>query len=326
MKLKIISDLHLEFSEFTIPYDKEDILIIAGDLSPCYEQALKPIYEYLDKNKETSVIIVLGNHDYYENDIENTCEKWKSLSNDRMFVLQDESIVVNKIRFYGATMWTNMKGGNQLIMKECSKYINDFKKIYNFTPDTFCELHELSRQKLEQTLEESIEPVIVITHHLPSYKSITYKWKNCSVIDSFASTDIDTLIHNQKVAIWIHGHTHDSLDYYDSNTRVVCNPRGYTHIVRGFLSTENRKFNPNLIIDLKNEYRLVDWCTYSFKDLMRAAGRDEDTTVLYALRQEDRNREVKKMCQESGWYWKDMKSYDEIYTAFSPTIKYIFKD
>lgn len=59
---------------------------------------------------------------------------------------------------------------------------------------------------------------------------------------------------------------------------------------------------------------------------MRAAGRDEDTTVLYALRQEDRNREVKKMCQESGWYWKDMKSYDEIYTAFSPTIKYIFKD
>lgn len=325
MKLKIISDLHLEFSSFKIPYDGEDILIVAGDLSPNYEQALEPILEYLKSNTNTSVIIVLGNHDYYHNDIAFADEKWKTFCRDRLYVLQDESIIIDKIRFYGSTMWTDMKKRDPIIMKECEKYINDFRTIYDFTPETFCDIHELSRQKLEKTLKESVEPVVVITHHLPSYKSITHRWKNCSVIDSFASTDLDNLIYHPKVGMWIHGHTHDSLDYYDSNTRVICNPRGYTRVFRGFISTENKKFNPHLVIDLDKETRLVDWCTYSFKDLMRAAGRSDDTTVLYEMSQEDRNEEVKKMCQESGWYWKDMKSYEKTYTAFSPDVKSVFQ-
>jgi Icc-related predicted phosphoesterase len=29
------------------------------------------------------------------------------------------------------------------------------------------------------------------------------------------------------VALWIHGHTHESMDYTLAGTRVVCNPRGY---------------------------------------------------------------------------------------------------
>lgn len=323
MKLKIISDLHLDFSSFKIPYDGEDILIVAGDLSPSYEQSLEPILNYIETNTDTIVIIVLGNHDYYSNDIKIVDEKWKTFSRDRLHVLQDESIIIDKIRFYGSTMWTDMKKRNPIIMKECQKYINDFRTIYGFTPELACDIHEQSRQKLEKTLKESVEPVVVITHHLPSYKSVTDRWKDCSVIDSFASTDLDHIIHNPKVAMWIHGHTHDSLDYYDSNTRVICNPRGYTNIFRGFLKTENKKFNPNLVIDLSKENRLVDWCTYSFKDLMNAAGRSDDTIVLYDMSQEDRNKEVKKMCQESGWYWKDMKSYERTYTAFSPNIKYI---
>lgn len=325
MKLKIISDLHLEFSAFKIPYDDENILIIAGDMSPNYDQALESILEYLKTNTSISVIVVLGNHDYYHNNIVIADKKWKTFSQDRLYVLQDESIVIDKIRFYGSTMWTDMKQRDPIIMNECLKYINDFRTIDDFTPEISCNLHEQSLQKLETTLKESAEPVVVITHHLPSYKSITDKWKNCSVIDSFASTDLDKLIKHPKVGMWIHGHTHDSLDYYDSNTRVICNPRGYTNVFRGFIKTENKKFNPNLVIDLDKQCRLVDWCTYSFKDLMRAAGRSDDTTVLYAMSQEDRNKEVKKMCQESGWYWKDMKSYETIYTAFSPNIKHVFQ-
>ena len=29
------------------------------------------------------------------------------------------------------------------------------------------------------------------------------------------------------VAVWIHGHTHESCDYVEQGTRVLCNPRGY---------------------------------------------------------------------------------------------------
>ena len=324
MKLKIISDLHLEFSPFKISYDNEDILIIAGDISPNYSQALEPIIEYLRNNTSVYVIIIIGNHDYYYNTVEETNKNWKSFIRDRMYILQDDSIVINNVRFYGSTMWTNMNNKDTIIIQECQKYINDFNSIHNFTSETFCNIHEISRQKLEKTLSETTEPVVVITHHLPSYKSITPKWKNCSVIDSYASTDLDNLIHHKKVGIWIHGHTHDSLDYYDNNTRVICNPRGYTRFFRGFIKTENKKFNPAFTIDLDKEYRLIDWCSYSFQDLMRAAGWNDDTTKLYAMSQEDRNEEVKKMCRDSGWYWKDMKSYDTIYTAFSPNIDYIY--
>jgi hypothetical protein len=29
------------------------------------------------------------------------------------------------------------------------------------------------------------------------------------------------------VQLWIHGHTHQSYNYIEQGTRVICNPRGY---------------------------------------------------------------------------------------------------
>jgi hypothetical protein len=57
----------------------------------------------------------------------------------------------------------------------------------------------------------------------------------------------------KPIDVWIHGHTHVSLDYnwkINGNeklmTRVVCNPRGYPW--RGL--PENDKFDPNKIIEV----------------------------------------------------------------------------
>jgi hypothetical protein len=48
----------------------------------------------------------------------------------------------------------------------------------------------------------------------------------------FAS-DLDHLVR-APVALWVHGHTHESLDYTVNGTRVFCNPRGYLPMLAMF--------------------------------------------------------------------------------------------
>ena len=49
-----------------------------------------------------------------------------------------------------------------------------------------------------------------------------------------------------KMNLWIHGHTHDNMDYVENGTRVICNPRGYVT----YNSTENSDFNPGLVVEI----------------------------------------------------------------------------
>jgi len=63
-------------------------------------------------------------------------------------------------------------------------------------------------------------------------------------------------------------------------------------------------------------------CKYSFQDLLYAYDPLSDNIhlhKLYALSQNERNKKVKKMCDQIGWYYKDVRGKDGvIYTAFSP--------
>jgi hypothetical protein len=49
---------------------------------------------------------------------------------------------------------------------------------------------------------------------------------------------------------WIHGHTHESCDYVENGTRVVCNPRGYLPM------EANPGFQPDFIVEV-SETRCV---------------------------------------------------------------------
>jgi hypothetical protein len=46
--------------------------------------------------------------------------------------------------------------------------------------------------------------------------------------------------------MWIHGHTHDNLNYELNGTRVICNPRGYVTMS----GIENFDFNSGLIVEI----------------------------------------------------------------------------
>ena len=45
-------------------------------------------------------------------------------------------------------------------------------------------------------------------------------------------------------ALWIHGHMHQSYDYTEYDTRVICNPRGYAP------SEPNPDFDQTLIVEV----------------------------------------------------------------------------
>ena len=84
---------------------------------------------------------------------------------------------------------------------------------------------------------------VVITHHAPSEKSVHPRYANNLLTPAFAS-DLEDLMEGDRVALWIHGHTHDVFDYEVYGTRVVCNPRGYLPY------EAKNKFNPEWVIEL----------------------------------------------------------------------------
>lgn len=323
MKIKILSDLHLEFSPFTPTYDGEDLLILAGDISGKKCDDVKNfIKEYLKLSTSAKVIFILGNHEYYGATLSYVDDCYRGLDIERCYFLQNDSVVIDGIRFFGSTMWTNIMSADPSCIRECET-IRDYSLISNLTPELVHTAHRDGVVALENILYSSIEPVVVITHHLPTHESVSFLFENSSINDAFASTDLGHIFNytHPKIPLWIHGHTHTSVDYINNKTRVVCNPRGYSTQFRGFINTENKKFNPTFMIEYKEEYELLDSCSYSFNDLAVVAHGEGATLDLADLSQAEINKQVKRLCQRAGWSWHDrVGDKGIIYTAFAPKI------
>ena len=101
--------------------------------------------------------------------------------------------------------------------------------------------------KLDVTFlrRELQEGDIVVTHYLPSWRSVHPIWagseENCYFV-----CDVEELIAERRPAFWAHGHTHESADYGIGPTRVICNPLGYVD-----LNMLNGKFRENLVFEVK---------------------------------------------------------------------------
>jgi predicted phosphohydrolase len=248
MKVKLISDIHLECCDYAIPYSGEDILIIAGDVSPLLNRTFALINEYLSRaNSWAQVILVAGNHDYYSRSLHETDTLLETNQIRRLIYLQNESVVIQGVRFFGATMWTDVAENEE----EVWTGIGDFDHIPDFTIDEFRRRHNESRESLRETLNTSSEPVVVITHHLPTVKSVDPRYANCPVGSSFSATDLDELVHHEKTILWCHGHTHANRDYMDGKTRVLCNPRGNVKMWKNHVKKkENPNFDENFVFEL----------------------------------------------------------------------------
>jgi Icc-related predicted phosphoesterase len=232
MKIRLISDLHLDYGNFIPGFYGEEVLVIAGDISNDIKDSMLLIREYINKNDKVDVVFVLGNHDYYRNTINDTIKKWLELDLNRFHFLSSSSVVLRGYRFCGATLWTDMNNRNDKDMEVANLTMRDYNCIngyqYNtkLTPSDTVNLHEQQLLYLMKEVDDSKEPCIIVTHHLPSYKSVAEKYKSSSNNASYSS-DLDYFVAHVNIDYWFHGHTHNSCDYMIENTKVVCNPKGY---------------------------------------------------------------------------------------------------
>lgn len=128
----LVSDLHLEGSNMDILNNPLwDYLVIAGDLSTDLDM-IDLFFQYKCP-KHIPIIYVLGNHEYdYKNYFDTKNQIKKILENySNIYLLDNESIIFDDIKFIGTTLWSNLNLKNQLIKnKEFVNTISHLKSIY----------------------------------------------------------------------------------------------------------------------------------------------------------------------------------------------------
>lgn len=266
MKLRIASDIHTEFMAreqhkiprialHTLPEmdgDSETTLILAGDIGSMHKP--KCLIAFIDAvaPRFKDVFYIPGNHEYYGGTLKDTpAEISMMLSHHKnlwfaplgVFQCGDE----NKRRIFYTTLWTNFDNENPVSMFEAQYAMNDYQHICNVIKngitDRILPAHTLAlHKKSMEMLEDIREGDIVITHHLPSRRSVPKEFIGSNLNGAYASM-LDRFIAEKKPALWIHGHTHSPCDYMIGDTRIICNPRGYA-------GQEDNGYNPMLTVEL----------------------------------------------------------------------------
>lgn len=204
-----------------------DVLVLAGDICLTFKNVLEEFRKWL-ASVNVPVIYVFGNHEYYQADFETVPSQIKEFLKDldHVHILDRGTVVIDGVTFIGATLWTNLGVRGEMIIRNSKM---DIRAIKNFTIDKWNKSHrhdlDYITHVLENTKDDDTKKVIV-THHSPSYKSVSPRFINDSLNVGFHNS-LEHLIIKYKPEIWIHGHTHDPMDYVISNTRVLCNPMGY---------------------------------------------------------------------------------------------------
>jgi hypothetical protein len=166
-------------------------------------------------------------------------------------------LIVEGVRFLGTTLWSDFSIVDEAERVQAERLavamIRDFSRIRAgssadrpLTPADSTELFRRSAAWLQRKLDEPFDGrTVVVTHHAPSYRSIHSRFAGSPLSRCFAS-DVERMMGGNRVALWIHGHTHDSFDYSVDATRVLCNPRGYAK--NGV--NENAAFDPRLVVQI----------------------------------------------------------------------------
>lgn len=265
MRVAILSDLHVEFEPFQPPAAarQADLVILAGDIHNG-EAALHWARCAFPGQR---LVQVAGNHEFFGGCWQATLEQMRTTAAALdIHLLENDAVVIDGVQFLGATLWSDFRlfevPGRPLQMTAAEAKALLQRRMIDFSlirirderderaerilsPDDSVAIHRRSREWLSRQLAMPFEgPRVVVSHHLPSWRSVAPAFLRALSNASFAS-DLDALF--RPVTLWVHGHTHHSFDYRVGATRIVANPRGYPMKEGGF---ENPSFEPALLVDI----------------------------------------------------------------------------
>jgi predicted phosphodiesterase len=269
MRLLILSDLHLEGSgPYTVPAGLEfDIVLLAGDI---HNPGVRGIAWAAKVFNGKPVVYVPGNHEFYDEEMHLQLDAMRGAAQGtNVHVLSRNSVVIDGVRFLGATLWTDfalpVAGVTDIAraLEVANRDVVDFQVIKMADPsiprhrgddvvrrrlraeDTLA-MHQVDRDWLRGELEAgSPLPTVVVTHHAPARGSVARRFASDWCTPAFVS-DLP-LDFFGRASLWVHGHTHTAFDYQVDGCRVVSNPRGYRLKDSSF---ENGQFNPALVVDV----------------------------------------------------------------------------
>lgn len=251
MKLRICSDIHLDhdnpksiWTPAKEQFDSDSVLVVAGDLwsdRRLLRNTNGPSWLQIVSEQFAAVVLVLGNHDYWgcniSNEVDKCHEEMSKQGLTNCHLLENSSVVIDDVKFVGATLWTNYNKGDPLAMWDAKSFMNDFSKIRKgggYSRLTTYDVHNIHVESKQHIFENAIrdfpeQKVVVVSHHLPSYQSIAphYRTASNAGINFSYYSELSDRILGSDIDLWVHGHSHDRADYEVGTTRIVCNPRGY---------------------------------------------------------------------------------------------------
>lgn len=280
MKIQYVSDLHLERyepSDIDVVFDKlikpvGDILVICGDLAvvKITKEVLEKFFKYFSP-KFKEIIFLCGNHCFYTMTFVDTykyLEKFfKDLNLSNIHYLEnDEYVLDENIIFLGSTLWSDIRAAKEFctflriqlsisdysqiwkIDEEYAKY--GYTKYMNIKVNDTQNLFDQNVKWLKEKLEKyKGKTVIVLTHHLPSFKLVAKKYEGDVINYAFAS-NLDYLFEKYpNIKYWICGHTHSSQDLMINKTRCLINPAGYFRDREGF-KIENEEYKNDAVVEI----------------------------------------------------------------------------
>lgn len=258
MQFSLISDIHLNFADLTLPGG--DVLVMAGDIIEAghlriADNAKKDVFLadryrrffHEEMAKYDHVIYVAGNHESYSNSYEDTHDRIQKELPANVHLLENDSVEIDGVIFYGATMWTDCNRNDPLTLLTLADRMYDYRGIHHesgtkltnihghsyytqkFTPSYTVSVHKNTIKKMDAFLTANAsKDVVVVTHHAPSSLSIDDDYSHDYHMNGGYHSRLDEFIlDNPNIRTWCHGHVHCFKDYLVGDTRVVANPRGY---------------------------------------------------------------------------------------------------
>ncbi len=265
MKLRIASDIHTEFfneDEISdvasavlppLPDDSDTVLILAGDIGAMSKPACLVNFMDCVAPRFLQVLYIPGNHEYYHGNLRSTPDHICELTagHDNLYFTEYGGVNISAgddpkaHYFHMHTLWTDFDDADPRTMLEAQMRMNDYRFIHadGFVarPQDTLALHRISVARLEHVLLPS---EVVITHHMPSHRSVPAAYKDQGRINGAYASNLEPFILEKKPKLWIHGHTHDACDYMIGDTRILCNPRGYGN------QYKKNGYNPTLVVEI----------------------------------------------------------------------------
>jgi Icc-related predicted phosphoesterase len=263
MKIWNFSDLHLAFGDldYKLEIPNADVCVIAGDIADPPLESIR--WAWKNIARWIPVVMVAGNHEYYGHEYLAALEQAKAHAHEYPDVhfLENDEVVIDGVRFLGATMWTdfNLYERQKEGIRQAYLHMNDYRTIMyrryppeRLMPEHTLAIHTESRAWLEGALARPHEgKTVVVTHTCPHFNSIHPKYMGDPVNPAFTS-DLSGIITRFQPDVWYHGHSHSNADYVvpETKTRVINNPRGYVTERFEGREIENHEFQPYMVIEI----------------------------------------------------------------------------